>query len=116
MYDAIDIEDKCTKTGRASNSPLSPISSLTEAFQRLKIGEDTLAGEDILAGEDTLALRSNRAVAAIRRKRKPTPYILRQSLEQRPYARVKPLEIVPSLVRYNMITFFTNYFETALDS
>jgi hypothetical protein len=100
MYDAM---------GRASDPALSPISSLTEAFQRLKIGEDTLAG-------DTLALRSNGAAAATRRKRKPKPYIPRQNLEQRPYARTKPLEIVPSLVRHDVIAFFANHFKTALDS
>ena len=100
----MDIEDKCTEIGRASDPPLSPISSLIESFQRLKIGEDTPP------------MKSNGATAATRRKRKPKPYIVDQNLQRRLYTRNKTLEIVPSLVRHDVITFFANHFEKALDS
>ncbi len=100
----MDIEDRC------NDPPLYPIFSLTEAFQRPNIGEDALASRS------NVASRSNGAAAATRRKRKPKPYIPRQNIEQRPYARIRPLEIVPSLVRHDMITFFANHFETALES
>jgi hypothetical protein len=100
----MDIEDKCTEIGRASEPPLSPMSSLIESFQRLKISEDTPP------------LRSNGATAATRRKREPKPYIAGQNLQPQLYIRNKMLEIVPGLVRHDVVTFFANHFEKALDS
>ncbi len=96
----MDIKDKCTEIGRASDPPLSPISS----FQRLTIGEDMPP------------LRSNGATAATRQKREPKPYIAGQNLQRQLYLRNKTLEIVPSLVWHDVITFFANHFEKALDS
>ncbi|KAL2023286.1 hypothetical protein VTK56DRAFT_3024 [Thermocarpiscus australiensis] len=105
----MDIEDKCARIDQASDSVLSPVSSASKAFQRLRIGQNTAPLRD-----NKRRSESYKEAATRRRKQKPRSRIPCQNLERQLYNRT--LEIVPGLIRHDIITFFTNHFERALNN
>ena len=97
----------------ASDPVCSPISSLTISLQRLHIEENT---PPLRSNRRHLDRYKGAAATTRRRKRKPRPHILRQNPERRLFTRNRTLEVVPDLVRHDVITFFANHFERAVHS
>lgn len=111
MCDATDIDKHGTKIELPSNLVRSPLSSVTKSFQRLHIGQDA---PPVRNRRRRVHFREE-TVAARKRRQKPRSRLSLQNPERRLHTE-RILQIVPRLVRHDVISFFASHFEKALDN